>query len=204
MCRTQVWRSRMQLDFFPTRNLIFRCSASSDPEPKGPHTSTMPFKVGVEAPAWATEGCLRSCKRGSTTCWEAPCHARRFKGPLKKTTHNCKGMAQTTSEIISFFVSRAGWLRAALVPIKAQAQLQNSNGTHILGSALLPAFLYHRADTQYMQLIWQISRFKNNLASSVHIVGNFSNLSIRVDLKAGLASFVNAVTCLSHAWCPVI
>lgn len=150
------------------------------------------------------ERCLCSCKKGSTTYWEALCHTRRFKGRLRKTTQNCKGMAQTTSEIVSLFISRASWFRAVLVPITAQAQLQNSNGTHILGTALLPLFLYHRTDMQYMQLIWQIYRFKNNLALSVRIIGNFSNLSIRVDLKAGLASFVNAVTCLSHAWCPVI
>lgn len=104
-----------------------------------------------------------------------------------------------TSEIVSLFVSRASWFRAVLVPIIAQAQLQNSNGIHILGTALLPFFLNHWADMQYMQLIWQVYRFKNNLASSVHVFGNCSNLSIHVDLKVSLASFVNAVTCLSHA-----
>lgn len=94
--------------------------------------------------------------------------------------------------------------RWPLVPIKAQVQLQNSNGTHILGTAFLPLFLYHRVNSQYMQLIWQIYGFQNNLALAVHIIGNFSNLSIRVDLRAGLASFVNAVICPSHACCPVI
>lgn len=137
--------------------------------------------------------------RGSSACWEAPCYTARFKGPLRKTTQNCKGMARVTSEIVSLFISRADWFRAVLVPITAPAQLQNSNGTHILGAALLPLFLYHRADTQDTQLIWQIYRFKTNLASSACIFGNFSSLSIRVDLEAGLASFVNAVTCLSHA-----
>ena len=127
---------------------------------KGPRTSTVPFKVSVEALTRAMERCLRSCKRGSATCWEALCHTRRFKGPLRKTTQNCKGMAQTTSAIVSLFISRASWFRAALVPITAQAQLQNSNGTHILGTALLPLFLYHWADMQYMQLIWQIYRFR--------------------------------------------
>jgi len=159
----------------------------------------VPFGVGVGAAARAAERCLCSYQRGSTTHWEAPRYTRMFKGPLRKTTQNCKGMAQTTSEIASLFISSVSWFRAALLPITAQAQPQNSNGTHILGTALLPLFLYHRADMLYTQMIWQIYRFKNNLASSVRIVGNFSNLSIRVDLKAGLASFVNAVTCLSHA-----
>lgn len=149
----------------------------------------------------------RGLQRGaSAPAKEAMPHVgkRRFtpegsKAPLGKQPRIVRGMAQTTSEIVSLFVSRASWFGAVLVPITAQAQLQNSNGTHILGTALLSLFLYHQADTQYMQLIWQIYRFKNNLASSIQIIGNFSNLSIRVDLKAGLASFENAVTCLSHA-----
>lgn len=94
-----------------------------------------------------------------------------------------------------------GW---PLVPIKAQVQLQNSNSTHILGTAFLPLFLYHQVNSQYVQLIWQIYGFQNNLAPAVHIIGNFSNLSICVDLKAGLASFVSAVICPSHACCPVM
>lgn len=149
----------------------------------------------------AMERCLCSCTSGSAARGEAPRHTSRFRGPPRKATQNCKGMVWTSSEFVSLFISMANWFRAVLVPITAQAQLQNSNGSHILGTALLPLFLYHRADMRYMQLIWQIYRFKNSLASSVLITGKFSNLSVHVDLKVGLASFVNAVTCLSHAWC---
>lgn len=168
------------------------------------HLHSVFQRQGGSPPPWAMARCLCSCKRGRDTCWEPLLHTKEFKGPIMKTAQSCKRMTQTTSEIISLLVCRAGGFRAVLVPITARTQLPNSNGTHILGRALLPLFLYHRTDTQYMQLIWQIYRFKSNLASSVHIVGKFSNLSIHVDLKASLASFVNAVTCPSHAWCLVI